>query len=120
MSCKPIMKAAIVLLVGAAAVASMANASVHGCHVPSAMANGEQAPRNHPELIGNLSVRNMSCQEALHAIDISLLLPNGNIRTPHFGCHMLKTFRSLGTVLGADIRCAHRRPSKVFRFSWGT
>jgi hypothetical protein len=120
MPCKPIMTAVIVLLVGAAAVPSMANANVHGCHVPSAMANGEQAPRNHPELIGKLSVRNMSCQKALHAIDISVLLPNGDIRTPRFGCHMLKTYRSFGTVLGADIRCAHRRPSNSFRFLWGT
>jgi len=114
------MTAAVGLLVSAAAMPSMANASVHGCHVPSRMANGEQAPRNHPELIGNLSVRNMSCQEALHAIDISVLLPNGDIRTPRFGCHILKTYRSFGTVLGAEIHCTHRKPSKAFRFSWGT
>ena len=120
MPCKPIVTAALVLLVAAAAVPALAGASVHGCHVPPAMANGEQAPRNHPELIFKVSVRNMSCQEALHAIDISVLLSNGDIRTPRFGCHLLNTYRSFGTILGADIRCAHRSPSKAFRFSWGT
>jgi hypothetical protein len=40
----------------------------------------------------------------------------------YFGCHVLKTYSPDGgrTIIGADIRCSHRSPSKVFRFSWAT
>lgn len=99
-------------------IATPASANVHGCHYPSG-----HGPRNDPSMrVGNVTVRNMSCHGALTAISNSRLLRSGNISTPHFGCQLLKTYSPNGgrTILGADIRCSHRRPSKAFRFSWAT
>ena len=85
-------------------------AAVRSCHYPF---EGGYGPVNDRSMnISGVSARNMSCSDALHAITISTLLRNGNIRTPHFGCYRQRTFRSSGSVLGADIRCIHRTPYK--------
>lgn len=93
-------------------------AAVRSCHYPF---EGGYGPVNDRSMnIGGVSARNMSCSKALHAIVVSTLLRNGDIRTPHFGCYRLRTFRSFGSVVGADIRCVHRIPYRAFRFSWAT
>jgi|SRR4051812_35871275 hypothetical protein len=111
---KTIAVLAVTLVIGMAA--GSASGSVHGCHYP--YGHGPQNDRS--VNIGNVSARNMSCRKALTAISSGTLLRNGNLRTPRFGCHILKTYRSFGTLLGADIRCSRRKPSEAFRFSWAT
>ena len=103
------------VLVVALAAAS-ASANTHGCYYP--YGHGPQNDQNVP--IGNVSVQNMSCREALTAISNGTLLRNGNLRTPHFGCHILSSGHAGNVLTGADIRCSHRSPSKAFRFSWAT
>jgi hypothetical protein len=109
--------AVVTVVAGLVTIPATALASVHDCHVPSSMAGGEDGLN---ELVGNLSVRNMSCSEALHAIDIATLLRSGNVRTPHFGCYTLKVWTLSGTHLGAEVRCVHQSPYKAFRFNWFT
>lgn len=109
--------AMVTVVAGIVAIPATASASVHDCNVPSSMAGGEDGLN---ELVGNLSVRNMACSEALHAIDIGTLLRSGNVRTPHFGCYTLKVWTSSGTHTGAEVRCVHQSPYKAFRFLWAT
>ena len=106
---------AVLVLAGSAGSAS---AYTRGCYYPF---EGGYGPINDRSMnIGDVSVRNMRCRDALHAINVSRLLRNGNIRTPHFGCRKLRTYSSRGTVLGAVIRCVHSSPYRAFRFSWAT
>jgi hypothetical protein len=107
-----------VLALALAGSAVSASAYTRGCHYPF---EGGYGPINDRSMnIGNLSVRNMRCRDALHAINVSRLLRSGDIRTPHFGCRKLRTYSSGGTILGAIIRCVHSSPYRAFRFSWAT
>ena len=77
------------------AVPSMASAatSVHDCRT----VRGLMAPRSHPEYVGNVSVRNMSCDTALWAM-FRGSLRNGNFSTRGFYCYRLQTWRARGTT----------------------
>jgi hypothetical protein len=103
----------------AIAIPTAASASVKGCSVPPFWAQGIAVPRNHPELIVGVSVRNMTCSAGLRAIGRSrLLFSSGNIATPGFYCYTLKVYQSGGDVHGAEVRCVSG--ARALRFSWVT
>jgi hypothetical protein len=116
---KRIVITAAALLALTIAIPTAASASVKGCSVPPSWAQGIAVPRNHPELIGRVSVRNMTCSTGLRAIGRSrLLYSSGNISTPGFYCYTLKVYQSGGVVLGANVRCVSG--ARALRFSWVT
>ena len=72
--------------------------------------------RNGQEYVADLSVRNMTCRQAVHAIhDAQLIGWPPNLHTPGFHCYIVE-----GGGGGATDRCVHRRTHKAFRVSIGT
>ena len=72
--------------------------------------------RNGQEYVADLSVRNMTCREAVHALhDAHLIGWPPNLHTPGFHCHIVE-----GGGGGATDRCVQRRTHKAFRVSIGT
>jgi flagellar hook capping protein FlgD len=69
--------------------------------------------------LGNLTTYNMTCQAGVKAVRQSHWKGKlGNIRTSGFRCKAVHSYRSQGTVLGANVRCTSG--SKWFEFSWAT
>jgi hypothetical protein len=72
--------------------------------------------RKGQEYVFDLSVRNMTCSEAIHALhNADLVGWPPNLRTRGFECHILT-----GGGGGGTDRCVHNRPYKAFRVSIGT
>jgi hypothetical protein len=72
--------------------------------------------RKGQEYVVDLSVRNMTCREAIQALhNADLVGWPPNLRTRGFKCQILT-----GGGGGATDRCVHNRPYKAFRVSIGT
>jgi hypothetical protein len=68
------------------------------------------------EYVFDLSVRNMTCSSAIHALHNATLIGwPPNLRTSGFKCHILS-----GGGGGATDRCVHNRPYQALRVSIGT
>ena len=105
----------IVAAVTASAIlglAAAAGARVRSCPLHTGLFNF----RNGQEYVSDLSVRNMSCHQAVHALHNAHLIGwPPNPRAGRFRCHIIQ-----GGYAGATIRCVHHHPYRVFRVSIST
>lgn len=99
------------LVASATMFAGPAGAAVRDCRAPSHIGSNYSN-------VGNVSARNMACSTVRRAIERGHLTRGGNPLTHGFGCYRLHTYRAMGTVLGAKIRCVSG--ARAFRFDWAT
>lgn len=93
-------------------IVATAGASVRSCPIHAGLFNF----RNDQEYIGDLTVRNMTCRQAIRALHSAYLVGwPPKLRTGGFHCRVLE-----GGGGGAIDRCVHNRPYKAFRVSIGT
>jgi hypothetical protein len=72
--------------------------------------------RRGQEYLSDLSVRNMTCAQAIHALHHAYLVGwPPTIRAGGFGCYILQ-----GGEGGATDRCVHNRPYRAFRVTIAT
>lgn len=95
-----------------------ASAYVHDC-AGNSPGTG-YAPRNDRGVPNSVSsVRNISCNRAgWGAVWNGSLTGSGNLRTAGWYCYVLKSYRSTGLLLGADVRC--EQGGEAFRWTWAT
>ena len=112
----PIM--ATLLVTMAAVLAATAGASVQSCPGnPQGTGYGPRNDRGAPNWV--TSVRNVSCHAAgWGAVEHGSLTSTGNLRTAGWHCVVLRRYHVGSALMGADVRCVHRR--RAFRWTWGT
>lgn len=100
-----------------AATTSLSLASAAGARVRSCPPHSSTFDfRNGQEYVADLSVRNITCREAVHALhDAYLIGWSPNLHTPGFHCYIVE-----GGGGGATDGCVHRLTHKAFRVSIGT